>query len=378
MRISRRALIRRIGTGAALAAGAPASIARGWSPDAAGDPLETRVCLDKNESAYGPSPKAMEATRTLGDRLISRYPLRESEALREKIAALHGVASSRVVVGCGSSEILRMASDAFLRPGTSLLLAVPTFDLMEGFARLNGAGIVPVPLASDHSHDVERMAARADADTALVYICNPNNPTGTLTKRQSLEALIRKLPATAHVIIDEAYHHYAAGSGSYASFIDRPIDDSRVIVTRTFSSAHGLAGLRVGYCIASEETAQKLEARKLSHGVSLVAAAAASAALDDTAHVRASIERTINDRQAFLNQANARMLRWLDSRTNFVLVDFERPARDVVDHFARNNVLIAGPFPYFAKHARVAIGSEAEMREFWRVCDRLPPVRMRM
>jgi histidinol-phosphate aminotransferase len=380
MRISRRHLIRRIGAGAAVAAGVPATIARAWTiaPDGTGA-LEKPVRLDKNESAYGPSPKAVEAARAAAERFVSRYPEDEAERLREKIAASHGVRSSRVVLGCGSSEILRMAADAFLGPGKTLVVAVPTFDLLERFAHLKGAEVIAVPLANDHSHDVERIAAKFDASTALVYVCNPNNPTGTLTGRQALESLIRKLPASAHLIVDEAYHHYAADSNAYVSFIDRPVEDERLIVTRTFSTVHGLAGLRVGYAVASVATVQRLAELKLSNGVNLIGAAAASAALDDPEHVRASILRTANDRQAFFNQASARMLRWLDSRANFVLVDFNRPAADVVAHFRKHDVAIAGPFPYFAKHARVGLGTIQQMREFWRVCDLLPPqVTMRM
>jgi histidinol-phosphate aminotransferase len=379
MRISRRSLIRRLGAGAAVVTGAPGTIARAWSfaPDGTG-PIEKPLRLDKNESAYGPSAKAVEAARAAAQRLLSHYPGDEPERLQEQIAASHGVRSSQVVLGCGSSEILRMAADAFLGPGKTLVLAVPTFDLIERFARLKGADVVAVPLAGDHSHDVERIAARFDASTALVYVCNPNSPTGTLTSRAALESLIRKLPAAAHLIVDEAYHHYAVDSSAYASFIDRPIEHERVIVTRTFSTVYGLAGLRVGYAVASALAVERLAERKLLNGVSLVGAAAALAALDDREHVRSSVLQTGNDRQAFVNQASARMLRWLDSRANFVLVDFNRPAADVVGHFAKHDVAIAGPFPYFAKHARVGLGTREEMREFWRVCDLLPPVSMRM
>lgn len=380
MLISRRGLIRRIGAGAAVVAGTPASITSAWSlaPEAAAGILEKPLRLDKNQSAYGPSPKALETARAMAERLVAHYPEGEPELLREKIAVSHGVRSSQVVLGCGSSEILRMAADAFLGPGKRLVLAVPTFDLIERLARLNGAEVIAVPLASDYSHDIERIAATLDASTGLVYVCNPNSPTGTLTSRSALESLIRKLPAATHLIIDEAYHHYAVDSSVYASFIDRPVEHGRVIVTRTFSTVHGLAGLRVGYAVSSADVVRQLADRKLSNGVSPLGAATASAALDDDEHVRASVVGNANDRQAFFNQANARMLRWLDSRTNFVLVDFNRPAVDVVGHFAKHDVLIAGPFPYFAKHARVGLGTERERREFWRVCDLLPPVRMRM
>src|SRR5206468_11478150 len=149
--------------------------------------------------------------------------------------------------GCGSAEILRMAADAFLGFGKKIIVARPTFELMSDCARGAAAEVVAIPLTRDYSHDLSAMLARCDSSTGLVYICNPNNPTGTLTRRRDLEAFVRQLPEKTFVLIDEAYHHYVGESSDYASFIDRPNDDGRVIVTRSFSKIHGLAGMRVGY-----------------------------------------------------------------------------------------------------------------------------------
>src|SRR5437879_11317440 len=123
------------------------------------------------------------------------------------------------------------------------------------------------------------MLAQADASTGLVYLCNPNNPTGSLTPRQDLEIFIRKLPPTTRVLIDEAYHHYAGASSAYASFIDRPVDDHRVVVTRTLSKVYGLAGLRVGYAIAAVEGARELTSHRVPMYVSVLAFRAGAAAL---------------------------------------------------------------------------------------------------
>src|SRR3989442_1518080 len=128
-----------------------------------------------------------------------------------------------------------MAAATCLRPRTKLVLASPTFDLLADYAARAGAAVATVPLDRHHAHDLDAMLVQADASASLVYICNPNNPTGTLTPRNDLEAFIRKLPATSRVLIDEAYHHYAGASSAYASFSDRPVDDRRVIVTRTLS-----------------------------------------------------------------------------------------------------------------------------------------------
>ena len=133
-------------------------------------------------------------------------------------------------------------------------------DVLGRFAEQRDAAVVAVPLTDQHAHNLERMLTSVDAATRLVYICNPNNPTGTLTRRQDLEAFLQELPQGTYVLIDEAYHHYVEPSAEYASFIDRPIDDPRIIVTRSFSKLFGLAGARVGYAVATPSTARMLSA----------------------------------------------------------------------------------------------------------------------
>ena len=377
MRLSRRTLFRQIGAGAAAGVGLP-SLTRASLSAHLSDPVSSgaragdSVRLHLNENAYGPSAKAIAAIRDGAASLAGRYPDAQEEGLRNKLAGLHRVMPEQVIVGCGSGEILRMAALAFSRSGKKVILAHPTFELMAECARRAGAQVVSVALRSDYSHDLDSMLSHADAATGLVYICNPNNPTGSLTRRQDLEAFLRKLPLSAYVLMDEAYHHYVGGSPEYSSFIDRPVDDPRVVVARTFSTIHGLAGVRIGYAIAAPETARLLAAERLRDDVSGVATAAASVALDDLEHVQTSARRNQDDRQEFCNQANARMLRTIDSHTNFVMLHVSRPAVETVEHFRKNGVLVAGPFPVFDKYIRVSLGTRADMREFWRVWDLLP------
>ena len=216
------------------------------------------------------------------------------------------------------------------------------------------------------------MLGRVDASTGLIYICNPNNPTAILNSRSELEAFIGKLPANVRVIIDEAYHHFAGNSSSYASFIDRPMDDERVIVTRTFSKIYGLAGLRVGYAYAGAQTARALQAHSFQENVSVVAADAAMAALADTQSVQANIQRNADNRQEFLNQAYARMMRPIDSHTNFVMFKTVRTTDELIDHFKQNNILIGPRYPSMENYIRVSVGLPEEMKEFWRVWDLMP------
>jgi histidinol-phosphate aminotransferase len=382
MAISRRTLLGRLGAGAAALVAEPRLVADSIGStfggaladtDRSGDPIR----LNRNENAYGPSATVMAAIRGAASAAASRYPDVEADVLRRKIAGLHRVSPEQVVLGCGSGEILRTAIAVLVGPRKKLVTTLPTFESIGGWARRAGAEVVSVRVNRDYTHDLDAMLARIDPDTKLVYICNPNNPTGRLTGRRDLEAFLRRLPVSIVVLMDEAYHHYAGGSSDYASFIDRPVDDSRVIVTRTFSKIYGLAGLRIGYAVAAVPMARVLAAHGLSDGVSVVAARAAGAALYDTAHVRTSVTRNTDDRQEFLNQATARMLR-LDSLTNFVMVDTGRPALEVVEHFRKHGILVAGPVPSFDKDIRVSLGTPAEMREFWRVWDLMAGHKMSM
>jgi len=378
VRISRRSLLGRIAAGAAVTAVAP-SLAQGSLPADAARTLESAganqhgglVQLNRNENAYGPSEKAI-ATMREAARVAGCYPQARSEDLRIKIASFHGVQPAQVVLGCGSSEILRMAVDAFVGPGKRIVAALPTYELVGQYARRARAEVVSVLLSGNYSHDLHAMRARCDLATGLVYICNPNNPTGSLTPRQDLEAFLRMLPAGIHVLIDEAYHHYVGQSSDYVSFIDRPVDDGRVIVARSFSKIYGLAGMRVGYVIAAPQVASLLASHRLPENVNVVAALAAIAALDDAEHVRTCARLNADDRQEFFNQASARMARTIDSHTNFVMVNTERPSVEVIEHFKRNDVLVAQPYAPLDKHIRVSLGAPAAMREFWRVWDLMP------
>lgn len=308
----------------------------------------------------------------------NRYPYMDYDPLADSIAKLHGVMRGQVLLGCGSTEILRMAAAAFLGPGKQLIQANPTFEAMERYARTAGAEVVSVRLTHRFAHDLEQMLRHAGNNTGLVYVCNPNNPTGSLTPRAELEAFIEKLPANAHILIDEAYHHYAGQSAMYASFIDRPLGDERVIVSRTFSKVYGLAGLRLGYAMGSPAVLQRMSAHSTERGVNCVVAQAAMAAIEDTESVLDSVTLNANDRQEFRNQAMVRMLKPIDSHANFFMMDTHHPAQEVIRHFQEHKVLIGRYFPAMDTHVRVSLGTPREMHEFWRVWDMLHNTDMQM
>jgi histidinol-phosphate aminotransferase len=369
MHLDRRQLFQKFGVVAAATAVLPSPLE---SAAAATDVSASLVRLNRNESAYGPCEKAKAAFHQAVAE-ANRYPNQDVEDLRATLAALHGVRSENITLGCGSRELLRVAADVWLGPGKSLVMASPAFDAIAQAAQLTGAEVRSVQLNRVHAHDLDVMLARADATTGVLYICNPNNPTGTLTSKADLETFFAKVPSNVTLLVDEAYHDYVAPTGSYASWTARAAIDPHLIVTRTFSKVYGLAGLRVGYAVSSAETAKRLATRRLPMDVSVVAARVALAALSDQAYVRSIVSLNSDDRQEFFNQANARMLRSLDSHTNFVLLSTGRSGEEVAEMLRAKGVLVSAGHAGLEKHIRVSLGLAEEMQAFWRAWDACMP-----
>jgi len=375
MTSSRRDFLRSLGIGAA--AGAAVSWPMGKIPAAyAFEPARVAqpdgfVRLDSNENAYGPFPKVADAIRAATG-MVNRYPFRKYDAVTERIASFHQVKPEQVLFGCGSTEILRVAACAFPGDGRQLIQGWPTFEAIQDYAKSVGSQVVSVPLSKNFAHDLDGMLARVGSSTGLVYICNPNNPTATLTPRKDLESFISKLAATTTVLIDEAYHHYAGQSEAYASFIDRPLDDERVIVIRTFSKVYGLAGLRLGYAVASPKIIEKMRTFLTQDSLNAIVAEVVAVALDDTDGVKKSVKRNRDDHQEFRNSAMLRMIMPIDSHANFVMMDTQHPAEEVIQHFRKHNVLIGRHFPPMDTYIRVSLGTPAQMHTFWQTWDLLP------
>jgi histidinol-phosphate aminotransferase len=369
MIVSRRKLLRGIGAGAIASLASPAIS----SVEAATDVGGRLIYLDRNENPYGPSESAVAAMRDSA-RFCHRYP--EADALREKIAAHHQVTAEQVVLGCGSTELLRMAAEAFLLPGMKLITAVPTCPLIGSFARQKGSDVVEVPLTGERAHDLQAMLARSNGSTGMVYICNPNNPTGTLTGRRNLEQFLQQLPAHIPVVMDEAYHHYVPPTTFYSSFLEHPALEhpgfDRMVVTRTFSAIYGLAGMRIGYAVTSPELAKRLSQFQLPFGENAAGIRGAMAALDDGEYVRRSAELNSSNRQRFVNKSDVRYAGVSHTETNFVLVPLDHPMEEVIAHFRKNQVLVGPRFQGLDSYLRVSIGRPEEVDAFWRVWDMLP------
>jgi len=329
------------------------------------------IRLNSNENAYGPSPRVASAIRSAID-MVNRYPFMKYEEVTERIASFHGVKPEQVLFACGSTEILRVAACAFLGSGKKLIQGLPTFESVEHYAKAVGSEVVSVPLDRSFAHDLGRMLSHVDASTGLVYVCNPNNPTGSLTPRNDIENFISRLPANTKVLVDEAYHHYVIPTGMYSSFIDNPLGDERVIVTRTFSKIYGLAGLRLGYAVASPDVIEKIRQFATEDSLNAIVAEVVGVALNDAAAVRESVRRNRNDCQEFFNRAMTRNLKPIDSHANFVMMNIQHPAAEVIEHFRKHKVLIGRLFPPMDNYIRVSLGTPDEMQAFWRTWDLLP------
>ncbi|MBV8206614.1 MAG: aminotransferase class I/II-fold pyridoxal phosphate-dependent enzyme [Acidobacteria bacterium] len=368
---SRRNLL--VGMGAAAASPAFASPARWLAPHdakraavAATTTADGMILLSRNENPYGPLPSAHEAMR---DALVhaNRYSFPpDYAALVGCISKLHAVRGTDVVLGAGSTEILRMSADAFTGPGKRLITGHPTFEAMAAYASRLGTEIVPVPLTASYAHDLEAMLrAASGAAGGLIYICNPNNPTGSLTPASELEAFRRSLPSGYVLLVDEAYHHFADGFPGYAA--QAPADN--VIIARTFSKVYGMAGIRLGYAVATPGRAKELEKWQLEANINAVAAQCSAVAMDDAAGVREAARRIVADREDFMRQAKARGLKVIPSYTNFAMMEAGHPAPQVIEYFGRNKVQIGRPFPPMTTHVRISFGTPAEMKRFWQVWD---------
>ncbi|HXE89547.1 MAG TPA: aminotransferase class I/II-fold pyridoxal phosphate-dependent enzyme [Terriglobales bacterium] len=333
------------------------------------------IRLNSNENAYGPLPSVLEAMRGAA-RVASIYPFQRDDEYMEKVARFHGVERERVIAGCGSTEILRMAACAFAGAGRRIIVPTPTFEAILEYARAEEGQVETVPLTTNYAHDLEEMLERVHAKekppAGLVYICNPNNPTASLTPRGAIEDFLRRLPRETHVLIDEAYHHFAVGAAGYTSFLERPVDDARVIVARTFSKIYGMAGLRLGYGVGAPEAIQKMRRYRLWDSANGIALECAMAALDDREGLAAAARRIAQDHTDFETEAKRRNVSFIPSFTNFFMVECGRPVRAVMAHFAKQGILIGRPFAGLETMARISLGTPEEMKAFWRAWDTLP------
>jgi histidinol-phosphate aminotransferase len=356
MTLSRRSFAQLIGGAAAaaampriLGAAAPDSLATGW------------VRLSNNENPYGPSAAALNAIRDAFP-IACRYPDAVLDDLVAAIAALHRVSPDHVLLGAGSGQLLKLSAIAFTSGTRALVTAHPTFEALGHHASVHGAEVRPIPLTKAYGHDLAKMLD-ASAGAGLVYICNPNNPTATITPDEEIRRFIGAVPSTTTVLVDEAYHHYVS-SPAYASVIDLVAKYPNLIVLRTFSKIFGMAGMRCGYAIGQPGTLRAMRVDQGWDPVSALSLAAARASLADNRHV--ADQKRINTETRGWTVAELTRLGFtvLPSEANFIMVNMGQDVRPLIAAMRTRGVEVGRLFPALSEHMRVTIGKPDEMRRF--------------
>lgn len=374
MSLSRRRFVKTLGMGGA---GAAILVQRG--PEALADLFAPRlwaaerpILLHNNENPLGPGKSALEAMRSVlgstGAR-AGRYPFDITSELYAAIAKHHGVTPEHILVGNGSTQVLRTATFVYTSDTRPLVAGSPTYEEAPNYARLLGRRLVEVPLDANLKLD---LAAMADASrgAGLVFVNNPNNPTATLHSADAIAGFIDRVltasPDTT-ILIDEAYHDYVTDR-SHKTQIPLAVKNPRVLVARTFSKAHGMAGLRVGYVVGHPETIKQLRAVHYGTSINVLGIVAATASIQDQKRIEQEVARNTAVRQFTVDWFKRHGFRATDSQCNFIFVEIKRPAREFREACRQQGVIVGRDFPPFERSwARISIGTMEEMKVATRV-----------
>lgn len=327
--------------------------------------IRDSVKLASNENPLGPGPLARKA---LSDAIagVGMYPDGSGHALRTRLAAKHGVSLAQVTLGNGSNDTLVLLAETFLTPELEAVYSQYAFALYPIAVQAVGAGArVAKARPADHrmplGHDPAAILAEIGPRARLVFLANPNNPTGTWLDEHELDVLLRAIPEEVIVVLDEAYHEYSAERGvpDGTRWLAR---HPNLVVVRTFSKAYGLAGLRVGYALSDPDVAELLNRVRQPFNVSVPALAAAAAALEDHAHLEATLALNRAGIARLTEGLTALGLKVAPSAANFVLVDFGRPAAPVSDALQRAGVIVRPLGNYgLPNHLRISTGTAAQI-----------------
>lgn len=327
--------------------------------------LDRVVKLASNENPLGPSPKAVAAVREAAARMHV-YPDGAAYALRSTLSAKFGVDAKGILVGNGSDELIHLLGLVLLEEGDEMMMGDPSFSRYDAAAHLAPARLVKVPLDADYRHDLPAMARAITPKTRLVWIANPNNPTGTVVRKSEVDRFLADVPEDVVVVLDEAYFEFAQGLDDFPDSLDyvragRP----NVVGLRTFSKAYGLAGIRVGYGFAPPAIADAIERAREPFDVNSLAQVAAVAALGDDEHLRNTVETNRRGLKTLAGAFTAVGAKPLESFANFMYADLGRPARPVFDALLRRGV-ITRPGDVLGNPTclRVSVGTDEEMEIF--------------
>ncbi len=324
------------------------------------------VKINANENPMGPCPSAIEAMRLV----ISEgglFLFHHSFTFADTLAALEGLPPSHVLPFAGSSDPLHRSVLAFVSPKRPFVTADPGYEAPERAARFVGAKVIQVPLRKDYSHDPMAMA-RADPDTGLIYVCNPNNPTGTVTRKADIDALVEAKPKGCVVVIDEAYLHFTTATSPATDLVAAGKD---VIVLRTFSKLYGMAGLRAGAAIARPDLLEKLRSFGGLGMMPATGMVGATASLKEKGLIPERRGVVASIREDLFSWMDKRGYSYIPSEANMVLVRGKGPGRQTTEAMLRHKVAVGRSWPSLPNHVRVTIGTREEMAKFKSAFERV-------
>jgi histidinol-phosphate aminotransferase len=341
-----------------------------------GPPPGMRVRLSSNESAWGPSPAAVQAAVEAAAE-SHRYPDDQSIALRQALADAEGRSLDQVAVGHGSAALLMDLIQQVCHDGGDVVSVERAFIVYRLAARNAGVPYLEAPTGGPakpgepgYARDPDALLARITPDTRIVVVDNPGNPTGAHFDADGLRHIIEQVPDHVLILVDEAYHHFATNQRGYLTVDQLGVDHPGLMVMRTFSKAYGLAGLRVGYLLGPAEHVAPVDAWRTRFNVTAVSQAAAIAALDDTAHLDRVVAGTLEGRQRMEAWLAERGHAFTPSLGNFVTIELGGPADPIIDAFAQHGVGVRGLPPYgMTEQIRVTVGTEQEVEDFLEAAD---------
>ncbi len=323
------------------------------------DPLAR---LNANENPYGPSKRVREVISNNFD-LGCRYPFRTLASLTLKIAEKEGVSKDHIVITGGSTEGLKAAGLTFGGFGEGEIIAAdPTFQAMLRYAETFGTKVHRVPVNAIKDHDLRAMAGKVNDKTKLIFICNPNNPTGTILDKNKLMDFCRTHDDKAVIFSDEAYYDFIT-EPEYPSMVELVKEGRNIIVSKTFSKIYGLAGMRIGYLITRPDIATKLKASVMAN-TNTLAIEAAKEALEDVDFYKFSILNNMKAKKLVYNTLDDLELEYIKSHTNFIFFKTGRPINEMISAMQQENILIGRPFPPFYNWARISTGKMSDMERF--------------
>lgn len=328
----------------------------------AGKSLRGKVKLSSNENPFGPSPKALKAIAR-ETKSLQKYPEQKSTNLRQALALKFGVSEEHIICGNGSDDLMQMITAAYLNPGDEVITSKHSFSVYELVARLFAGRLIQVEM-KDYKFDLDGLAAAITGKTKIIFLTNPNNPTGTIFSSAELEQFLQKVPGNILVVMDEAYAEFVE-SKEFPDSLSQVQAGRNLIVLRTFSKFYGLAGLRIGYAIGPKEIISPLFKVKMPFNVNRLAQAGAIAALQDSAFLKKTFKNNLAGKYYLYTALDKLELEYKKSEANFIFINLKRSAEDLFLKLVDKGIIIR-PLTSFGlpEAIRVSIGTRRQNKQF--------------